>query len=40
MRDTLTYPEYPVEIDTGNETLDSILVVLDFLSEFLDFYLP
>jgi hypothetical protein len=40
MRGTLTYPEYPTEIETGSETLDSILVVLDFLSEFLDFYLP
>jgi len=40
MRDTLTYPEYPAEIDTGSESLDSILVVLEFLSEFLDFYLP
>lgn len=40
MRDSLTYPEYPEEIDTGSETLDSILVVLEFLSEFVDFYLP
>jgi hypothetical protein len=40
MRDTLTYPEYREEFDTGSETLDSILVVLEFLSEFLDFYLP
>jgi hypothetical protein len=40
MRDTLTYPQYPEEIETGIETLDSILVVLEFFSEFLDFYLP
>ena len=40
MKDTLTYPDQPADLETGCDTLDSILVVLDILSEFIDFYLP
>lgn len=39
MRDTLTYPEHPEGIETDCAAVDAILVVIEFLSEFLDFYL-
>ena len=38
MADTLTYPEDPTQLETGCQTLDSILAVLEVMSDFLDFY--
>jgi hypothetical protein len=39
MNGTLTYPEQPADIETGCDTLDSVLAVLEVLSDFFDFYL-
>jgi hypothetical protein len=38
MKDMLTYPEDPERIETGWETLDSILAVIEVFADFLDFY--
>ena len=38
MTNTLTYPEQPTDVETGCQTLDSILAVLEVASDFMDFY--
>jgi hypothetical protein len=38
MTDTLTYPADPTQFETGSETLDSIIAVLEVMSDFIDFY--